>query len=378
VNQLSAFTRLSTRKSLFFMAIGLIVFFLYLYFFVGFSNLFSEFSSLNSENIIFYYSLAILAAVLGVFFVAASWHDLLKTLSVETRLRSLFLYTWVGYFVDLMVPCQAVCGEVTRIYLVHNENHESYGAVAASSLTNRIISYVITSVGLLTGIVLVLTRANGVPPLILQLLVVALAGTFVYLVGLIYIAVDEQASKKVANVLFRMLDALRLSRFFPSNLPDRVQASLLTLHEGFMTFRNKPKSLLKPFLFQFLSMALNVGVYVLVFYSLGLTTLFLDFFIITYFIVGTVQIAAAVFSVGVLDIALANLFASYGVRDIGFGALAATMLRVLTFWMPIIVGYLTVQAIGARRLLNPKAMETTAAEKPKLGHLRVLSVHRNR
>jgi hypothetical protein len=114
-------------------------------------------------------------------------------------------------------------------------------------------------------------------------------------------------------------------------------------------------------------MALNVGVYVLVFYSLGLTTLFLDFFIIIYFIVGTVQIAAAVFSVGALDIALANVFASYGVRDIGFGALAATMLRFLTFWMPIVVGYVTVQAIGARKLLSPKAVATAVVEKPKLG-----------
>jgi uncharacterized membrane protein YbhN (UPF0104 family) len=133
-----------------------------------------------------------------------------------------------------------------------------------------------------------------------------------------------------------------------------------------MTFRDKPRKLVKPFLFQFVSMALNIGVYVLVFYSLGLTTLFLDFFIIVYFIVGTVQIAAAVFSVGALDIALANLFSSYGVRDIGFGALAATMLRFLTFWLPIVVGYVTVQAIGARRLLNPKVRETLAAQ-PKLG-----------
>lgn len=150
------------------MVIGLLVFGLYLYFFVGFSSLISVLISLNSANYALYYSLAVLAAVLSVFFVAAAWQDLLKTLSVKTKLRSLFLYTWVGYFVDLVVPCQAVCGEVTRIYLVHGENQESYGAVAASSLTNRIISYFMSSVGLLSGIILVLTRTNGVPPLILD------------------------------------------------------------------------------------------------------------------------------------------------------------------------------------------------------------------
>ena len=101
-------------------------------------------SSINSVNYVFYYSLAVLATILNIFFVAAAWHDLLKTLSVKTKLRSLFLYTWAGYFVDLVIPCQAVCGEVTRIYLVHKEVQESYGAVAASSLTNRIISYFLT------------------------------------------------------------------------------------------------------------------------------------------------------------------------------------------------------------------------------------------
>jgi uncharacterized protein (TIRG00374 family) len=361
VNQLSAFTRLSTRKSLFFMVIGLIVFFLYLYFFVGFSSLFSVLSNLNSVNYVFYYSLAVLASVFSLFFVALAWRDLLNTLSVKAKLRSLFLYTWVGYFVDLVVPCQAVCGEVTRIYLVHNENQESYGSIAASSLTNRTISYFITSLGLLSGIVLVLTRANSVPFLILELLAVALIGTFVYLGGLIYLAVDERAAEKVAGILFKMIAALRLNRVLPTGLPERVQGSLLTLHEGFKTFRDKPAKLVKPFLYQFVSMVLNVSVYVLVFYSLGSTTLFLDFFIIVYFIVGTVQIAAAVFSVGALDIALVNLFASYGVRDIGFGALAATMLRFLTFWMPIGVGYVAVQVIGARRLLSPKVAEMKPA-----------------
>jgi hypothetical protein len=114
-------------------------------------------------------------------------------------------------------------------------------------------------------------------------------------------------------------------------------------------------------------LVLNISVYVLVFVSLGLTNLYLDFFVIVYFIVGTIQIAAAVFSVGALDIALANLFVFYGVPDIGFGAIAATSLRFLTFWMPVVVGYVTVQAIGARRLLNSKARETTAAQQTAEG-----------
>src|SRR3989337_2609899 len=182
------------------MVVGLIVFLLYLYFFVGFQEFTYVFESLNSVDYAFYYSLAIAATVLSFFFVATAWHDLLNSLSVKTRLRSVFLYTWIGYFVDLVVPCQAVCGEVTRIYLVHKENRESYGPIAASSLTNRIISYVISSVGLLTGILLLLIRAGEVPAYILILLVIALVGTGIYLAALFYLAIEEQAAGKLAGV----------------------------------------------------------------------------------------------------------------------------------------------------------------------------------
>jgi hypothetical protein len=215
---------------------------------------------------------------------------------------------------------------------------------------------------LLTGIVLVLTRINEVPLLILQLLVIALIGTGIYLAILFYLAIEEKAAGKVANVLFKVIGALRLGKYLPADLPERTQASLMGLHQGFKMFRAKPKRLFKPLLFQVFSLLLNLSVYVLVFYSLGLRNMYMDFFIIVYFIVGAIQIAAAVFSVGALDIALASLFVFYGVPGIGFAAIAATLLRFLTFWMPIFVGYVTVQALGARTLLNPKARETLSVQ----------------
>jgi uncharacterized protein (TIRG00374 family) len=252
------------------------------------------------------------------------------------------------------VPCQAICGEVTRIYLVHKENSESYGAIAASSITNRIITYIISSVGLLIGILLLFTRSNTVPAYVLNLLVLALVGTAIYLGALLYLAVEERAAEKLAALLFKTLGVLRLNRYLPADLPKRTQESLLVLHKGFKTFKEHPGNLVKPLIFQFFSLLLNISVYVLVFYALGLRNLFIDFFIITYFIVGTIQIAAAVFSVGTLDIVLTNLFVIYGV-PIGFSVIAATLLRVLAFWLPITVGYTAVHVIGARRLLSPKA-----------------------
>jgi len=342
------------------MLIGLIAFALYLYFFVGFTELSYVLENLNPMDYAFFYSLAVAGTLLSVLFIAASWHSLLSSLSIKAKLRSLFLYTWAGTFVDLIVPCQAVCGEVTRIYLVRKDNRESYGAIAASSITNRIISYVISSVGLLTGIVLLLSRAAA-DPFLLNLLIIALIGTVIYLVVLFYIAFDQKAPKKLATVVFKLLKALKMKRFSPEELSRKAEDALSVFHQGFETFRKSPKHIIKPMIFQLLSLLLNIAVYMLVFYSIGIKDLYIDFFIIAYFIVGTVQIAAAVFSVGTLEIILTNLFVLYGV-PLGLSGLAATLLRFLTFWLPVLVGYVTVQVIGARSLLNPKAREGLAAQ----------------
>lgn len=342
------------------MFIGLIAFVLYLYFFVGFEELVFVLEKLNPVDYAFFYSLAVAGTLLSVFFLAAAWHGLLGALSIKAKLKSLFLYTWAGNFVDLIVPCQAVCGEVTRIYLVRKDNRENYGAIAASSITNRIISYVISSIGLLTGVVLLLSRTAS-DSFLVNLLIVALIGTMIYLVVLFYLAFDAKAPAILSAVVLKLLRVLKLKRFSPEELAGKVEDALVVFHEGFKTFRKSPKHIVKPVFFQLLSLILNLSVYLLVFYSIGFKNLYIDFVIIAYFIVGTVQVAAAVFSVGTLEIILTNLFVLYGV-PLGLSGIAATLLRFLTFWLPILVGYVTVQVIGARSLLNPKARESLAAQ----------------
>ncbi len=358
----SAFRYMSARKSFFFMIIGLLVFVAYLYFFVGFGEVYYIIGNLDRLDYVVFYSLAFAATVTSTLFLSASWRALLKAVSIEAKLKNLFLYTLIGNFVDLVVPSQAVFGEVTRVYLVHKESKENYGAIAASSITNRIISYIISSAGLLVGIILLLTRANTVPPYIMNLLLVALAGTGIYLAVLFYLAIDERAAAKLTVVIFKILTVLRLRSYESGSLPEKTKESLSLFHRGFETFKKRPRSLVQPLIFQVASVFLNISVCALVFYALGFTNLLIDFFIIVYFIVGTIQIAAAVFSVGALDIALTNLFIIYGVPA-GFSVLAATSLRVLTFWFPILIGYVTLQAIGARGLLNPRAMEGIAVQK---------------
>ena len=145
---MSAIKYFSTRKSFYFIFIGLTVFILYLYFFAGFNQILVVLKGINPEQYAFFFSLAIGAVLIGNFFWLASWRAVLSKLKVKISLKNAFLYYWAGYFVDLVVPCETVCGELTRLYLVHKETNDNYGVIAAGGITNRIIAYLIVVTGL--------------------------------------------------------------------------------------------------------------------------------------------------------------------------------------------------------------------------------------
>jgi len=345
------------------MIIGLIVFAVYLYFFVGFSQILLVIRSFNLTTTLVFYFLAIGTMVLVMLFWVSSWRTLLKALNVKISLKHAFLYYWTGYFVDLIVPCQSVCGEITRLYLVQKETKQNYGAVAAAGVTNRIVAYSIVTTGLTTGLIYLLFR-NKIPAFGADLLVLSWIGAVSFLSVLFYLALSDNAADKLAKLLLRVLKALRIKRFGQGGLSPGIMESLRSYHEGFKFFRANPRYLVKPVIFQACSFTLNLSVYVLVFYALGFNHLLLDFFLLVYFLAGAIQDATSAFSVGGLEILLTNLFIFFGIGAATSGV-AAAVLRSVTFWFPLLVGYIIVQVVGARNLLSPKIRERIDAHQKK-------------
>jgi len=345
------------------MIFGLFAFVLYLYFFVGFNNLATVIRGVNLTEFFVFYSLGIGTMLLVMLCWVISWRSLLKALSVKIGLRKAFLYYWVGDFVDLVVPCPGVCGDATRLYLVHKETRDSYGAIAAAGVTNRIVAYSVVTAGLSTGIIYLLVNPTEFPVFATGLLFLAWLGALAWLTVLLCLALSKRALKKFASILVKVLKTLRIHRYSEGLSPKTLE-SLSIFNEGFKFFRKNPRYLIKPLIFQFLSFTLNLVVYILVFNSLGslgFGFLPINFFIVVYFLAGAVQDASASFSVGALEIILTTIFVFYGIAPAESGV-AAVVLRTVTFWFPLIVGYVIVQVVGARRLLSARARQAIEAE----------------
>lgn len=344
------FDALTIRRSIAFMVLGSIAFTLYLWFFVGFDKLFILLSGTNPYNYSFYYSVAILALFLSLVFDSMIWHDLLKTLSVKIKFRKLLLFNWVGNFVEMVLPCETICGEVTRIYLSKKESGEDIGVTTASVVTARLLNTVITSLGLVVGsLALILTRS--VPLYLVGLLVFVSLGT-IFAIGItLYLALNERSAEKFVSVLIRLAGIITKRRVNLDQQKERIKKSLSTFSHAFRLYKQHPRYLLKPLFYAFVSWFLTLAVYLLIFYSLDFRDISITDLAMIYSIAVTVEVATSGLPIGAVEITMVNLYSLFGV-PIAIAGVATTLTRLLTFWCQAIAGYPILHWIGAKYMID--------------------------
>jgi uncharacterized protein (TIRG00374 family) len=356
---------ISVKRSLIFMIAGLTVFVVYLYLYIGPSQILYVLRNVNPTQYAIFYSLAILAVLGSVFCWSAAWNSILKKLCVDISYRKTYLFYWVGNFTDLIIPCATVCGELTRLYLVQRETKENYGALGASAITNRLVAYAIVTSGLYIGSIFVLFK-HGVPALITNVFILLILGSTGYLAVLLFLAFSKSAAGYLTKTYFKILKVFRPKKLTEYYIK-KTQHSMEGFYEGFKVFRENPRYLIRPIIFHALAYILGLSVFVLVFYALGITTVTPGFYIAVYFIATSFQDASASFSVGSLDILLATIFILYGISS-GLSGIAVVILRSALFWFPLLAGFVCVQIIGAKNLVavKPKDMRKSMEER-KLG-----------
>ena len=349
---------MSARRSFFFMIVGLTVFILYLYFFVGLAEILPVFEHINYMRFSLLYFLAIAASLLGILFFSASWRRLLGALSIKISLKKAFQYHSVGNFVDLVVPCQTVCGEVTRVQLVYQEARENYGRILASAFVNRIIVNIISVFGLSAGVIAILLSHSSLSSDLIAPLLVVMIGTLIYNVVLISMAARYGTAEKLFSGFLRFVEIITFKRFRREKLLVRAQGPLLSFETGFQMFREDPKCLVIPSVFLVLSWVCGILSFVLVFFALGYFFLPVNFFLMGFALTISIQGVAAILSVGTLDIFMTKFLSLYNIT-IGTSGVAVLLVRLIIFWLQIILGYVIIQLVGARRLLsvNPEQKE---------------------
>jgi len=330
-----------------FMIVGTVIFVLYIYFSIGIDRIVIVGRSLDVYAFAFYFGLSFLMMLIVMLLWTLSWGYLLKALTIKVGLKKLFLYYNGADFIDRFVPSPGVVGEFARAYFVDKDTSMGYGVLISAGITNRIISYAVVVVGFSLGI-LYLIVTQTLPFFASGLLLTVWLGAVILFAVLSFVSLKENAANTLISGLTRIVKALRIK----SNLDGFLKKTydfLFSFHEGFKFYRANPYYIIAPVILASASFVLNYVVYVLVFYALGLQSLPVDFYIVVYLLAGAIQDGLAAFSVGGLEILLTNIFILYNIPPATSGVAAVTV-RIVTFYFPLILGYIFLQVIGVKNI----------------------------
>jgi len=278
--------RLTVKKTVPLLLIGLLAFVLYLYFFVGIG----EMVQILRQADPFFYSLAFAFAFLDAFFFSLAWRYFLLPLSVKTSLRRTYLFVWVGTFVDILVPAESVSGEVSRAYLMSKSSGGNAGEVAASVVGHRIVNMTIFLSSLILSSTLIILKPELHEPLILNLLVIAAVVTAISIFLLWLLSVRERTTWKIIDRILRLTAFLSRGRWSLAALRTRAQKTLKAFRQGINVLGRRPRNFILPIAFSVAAWVSTFLISILVFLSLG-QTVPLSILFIVFSISNAVQVA---------------------------------------------------------------------------------------
>jgi uncharacterized protein (TIRG00374 family) len=345
--------RFALRTFILLIAAGLFVFLLYLYFFVPFAEMAKTIQKINSA----YFLMAFCALFVNALFYSLAWQCLLKLLSVDTSFLKVFQFTWVESFVNLTIPASPISGDFSRIYLMSKQSGGNAGKVTASVVGHRILTTFVTVAGLTISAIYFALRYR-LSAFVLELVVIIAAGSILYIGLLFYVSIRKEVAEKIASWLTNLLTRLSGGRWRLEGLKKSTVNILGAFHEGILTLGNYPKGLILPLLLSIFAWVSDIFIAVLVFLSLGSleAAIPLSAIVIVYSITVAVEyvpIGIVPGEVGLVEIVMTTLFAVLGnTQAIAVFAVATVLIRLLTFWVRLVVGGLMVQLLGIKSLVS--------------------------
>jgi uncharacterized protein (TIRG00374 family) len=324
-----------TWKTFVFPLLGLVGFFIYIYFFkVDVLGIIA--TAKTADPLI--YAIAIVFGLLEVFFFTISWRVLTNYLKIKISIFRAYLYVWYGIYVDTIVPAQSISGEVTRTYLCTRDKCGPLGKVVASLFAHRLMGMVLNVVALVAGLIL-LTRGVNVNPLVFNAIIVVAAAIVGIISLMVVLSFKQQWTLKVVNFGTHFVHKISFGRVSLSKLIGQAVEVSGHFHESMVEFSRNPKAIAGSMFFLVVSWFFSLSIPFLVFQSLGHPVTWSIIIVTSAIFLAVKAIPIGVpFEVGLPEAVMTTLYISMGVS----GPLAATatiLVRIITLWFRFFVGF---------------------------------------
>jgi glycosyltransferase 2 family protein len=336
----------SLKRAVPFLLAGILIFLVYLYFFVGITEIVNILKRVN----LFYYGSAVVVLFLTILVNALTWQYLLRPLSIKVPLRKTFLFTWMAIFVDILVPAEAISGDASKVYLMAKESGENAGKVVASVVSHRILAMMMSLGSLVFSAVALYLFEYELPALVFNLILLIIVGTAIAIFFILLCSIKETLTKRIVDAVLRFLAFVSRGRLNLSSMRNKASTALCSFHGSIGFLRKNPKSLFPPVFFAIVSWLFSLLLSYLVFVSLGQQVSFV-LIIIVYSISLNIQAIPLGIpgEVGVVEIVMTSLYGLLGV-EVGIAAAATVLIRLLTVWLRLVIGLVAIQWIDLKDL----------------------------
>ena len=318
------------------------MFLLYLFFFTDIGNV----ATIIGRTNLFLYSLAFICILASVTFNTLAWQKLLTSLSLRTSFRRVFNLSWVGIFVDAIIP-GGWSGDAFKAYLLARDPEIDGGRTAASIVIKNVLELLlmlsISALGL-TLLALNYTLESGV--------LIAIGTTMVLLtiplIIILYLSTNLDAAKGIIRFFLRPTSSIRRKRFNVDEFEKRIEKSLQNYHEGIVTLKSNPKALLPTVVSQILAWIFDILALFLIFASIG-------YFVPADKVIITNTISINLQTQGVALAGFAQLVSAnvYVILEILPTVSAASTLLAgfASFWFKIIIAFFAFQCVVLNRCI---------------------------
>jgi len=337
---------LSLKRTVPFLLVGILIFLAYIHFFVGITEIVTIIQRVD----LFYYGIAIAVLFLNMLVNTLAWQYFLRPLSVKVSLRKTFLFTWIGIFVDLLVPAESISGDASKVYLMTKESGENAGKVMASVVSHRILAMVISLGSLIFSSIVLYTFQYALPDFVSNLILVIIMGTCVTLSFIFLCILKETFTQRIIDAILRFLAFATRNRINLSRIRTKATTALRTFHGSIGILLKNPKTLVPPVFFALVSWLLSVILSYLVFVSLGQHVDFMLIMVVHSISVNIQSIPIGIpAEVGFVEIVMTSLYGLLGI-EAGIAAAATVLIRLLSVWLRIMIGFVAVQWIDLKDL----------------------------
>jgi uncharacterized protein (TIRG00374 family) len=337
---------LNLKKTVPFLLVGLLIFVVYIYFFGDLPKTLAIIQTVDLLD----YGLAIVTLFLSMVVAALTWQYFMKPLGLNVPFRKTFLFTWIGVFVDLLVPAESISGDASKIYLMSKETGADTGKIVASVVSNRILAMMISLGSLIFSSVALFAVDKVLPPFVFNIILLIVIGTAVSL-GFIFLCVLKQSlTQRIIDAVLRFVAYVTRGRLNLENMKTKANNALNTFHCSVCSLFKSPKNLALPVLFSVISWILSILLSYLVFTSLGQHVDFILILVVYSISVNIQSIPVGIpAEVGLVEIVMSSLYGLLGV-DAGIAIAATILTRLLLVWLRMLVGLIAVQWIDLKDL----------------------------